>query len=83
MMRKIVHDEDGHGVMVKKMMMPVMNMYRPDVASSVNPLLPPFTWQGAVKNITYWILMRTYMNGTIEQNRDKEVAKKVSPAPHK
>ena len=62
--------------MVMKMMMPVMNMYRPDVASSVNPLLPPFTWQGAVKNITYWILMRTYMNGTIEQNRDKEVAKK-------
>ena len=70
-------------VMLMKMMMPVMNMYRPDVASSVNPLLPPFTWQAAVKNITYWISWRTDMNISIEHNRDKEVAKKVSPAPHK
>merc|ERR550525_255855 len=55
--------------MVMKMMTPVMNMYRPDVASSVNPLLPPFTWQAAVKNCTYWILMRTDMNISIEQKK--------------
>ena len=81
MMRKIMMMRMSMVEMVMKMMMPVMNMYRPDVASSVNPLLPPFTWQAAVKNGTYWILMRADMKISIEQNRGKEAAKKSHRLP--